>query len=393
MDDERGPFLSNPFVARASRWGLLAWSLIGLLILAWGLYRFVLYPIRIALPPLAVALIILYLLNPAVDLLGRRRVNRVLGTALAYVVILGAFALWLATIVPVISHQVSQFVGGVPALLSRAQRTIDGLGRRLGLTVNGKDLMAAFQPSSGEVFKFLGRITSFTSGFLQAVFTLVLGPLIGFYFLVDLPKIRRGAAALVPVRRREEWLGLAGRVGETLGGFFRGQLVVAFIVGHAAALGFWVIGMPDFAVFGALAGMLALVPLIGTAVAAVPTLIVAAAAGGRTGGLLHARGGWPLVLLAAAVLILVQQLDTRLLTPRLHAPSVRLHPITVLLSLLIGGTLLGLWGMILAVPAVAAGKLIVLHVWDTRAQWPPRSVTPTPLERGRSGRSAAGGSG
>ena len=78
------------------------------------------------------------------------------------------------------------------------------------------------------------------------------------------------------------------------------------------------------------------------------------------------------LLLDAVILALAQQLDLRVLSPRLLSKSVRLHPVTVLLSLLVGGTLQGLWGMLLAVPVAAALKVVLLHVWDTRSQWPPR---------------------
>ena len=96
--------------------------------------------------------------------------------------------------------------------------------------------------------------------------------------------------------------------------------------------GFWIIGLPYFALLGALTGLLALVPLIGTLLAAVPALLVAFAAPNQTGFGLPIRGGWPLALAAAAVLVLVQQLDQRLLSPRMHIEAVRLHPVTVVLS-------------------------------------------------------------
>ena len=67
MDKDRGPFFSNPFVARAARLGLLAWSLIGILILIYGVYRYILRPIQVVFPPLLVALIVIYLLNPLVS--------------------------------------------------------------------------------------------------------------------------------------------------------------------------------------------------------------------------------------------------------------------------------------------------------------------------------------
>lgn len=373
MDKDRGPFLSNPFVARAARWGVLAWSIIGLLILVAAAYRFVLYPIRVIFPPLVVALIVIYLLNPIVTRLERRGVGRVWGTLLLYVVLLSAFGVALAYLVAVIGHQVTQFVDRVPTLLTRAQAGLQDLFDRLGVRLDTKAIVAAFEPRKGTAFNFLGRLTSSASGVVRVALTIVLGPLLAFYLLVDLPKIRRGAEALVPAARREEAGQLADRVGDTLGGFFRGQLVVAFMVGLASMLGLYVVGAPYFAMLGALTGLLALVPLIGTLIAAIPVLFVAFTADPRSGQVLHIRGGWRLALACVIVLILAQQLDTRVLSPRLERRRERLHPVSVLLSLLVGGTLLGLWGMLLAVPVVSAAKVITLHVWDTRSQWPPRA--------------------
>jgi predicted PurR-regulated permease PerM len=206
---------------------------------------------------------------------------------------------------------------------------------------------------------------------VRAAFVLLLGPLIAFYLLMDLPKIRRSVRSLIPANRRVEATVLGRRVGQTFGGFFRGQLLVAFLVGLFSMLGFWAIGLPYFVVVGLLTALFTLVPLVGIVIAAIPALFVALTTSGHTGGLLHVRGGWPLALATIVVLILAQELDTRVLGPRLLDPSLRLHPITVLLSLLVGGSLLGLWGMLLAVPIVMVGKVIVLYVWDTRSQWPP----------------------
>ncbi|HYT29846.1 MAG TPA: hypothetical protein VEN82_03645, partial [Actinomycetota bacterium] len=90
MTADRGPFLSSPFVARAARWGLLAWSIIGVLILASLFFRYVVYPVRIVFPPLLVALIVVYLLNPAITALERRGIRRVWGALGIYVIFLAA---------------------------------------------------------------------------------------------------------------------------------------------------------------------------------------------------------------------------------------------------------------------------------------------------------------
>ena len=373
MDKDRGPFFSNPFVARAARWGLVAWSLIGILILLYAISRYVLRPIEIIFPPLVVALIVIYLLNPLVTRLQQRGVPRVWGTLLCYVVFLSLTGLALAYFVPVLTHQVRGFVSGIPALLQRAESGLVDFTNRLGVHIDPNAFFRSFEPGQGG-FNFLGRITSFTSGVVHVALVVVLGPLLAFYLLVDLPKIQRVSTALVPAPRREEVRGLAGTLADTLGGFFRGQLLVAFCVG-----GFYVVGLPYFVLIGALTALLALVPLIGLVIAAVPVLFVAFTTSGRTGGLLHISGGWRLALACSVILVVAQQLDLRVLSPRLLSRTVRLHPVTVLLSLLVGGTLQGLWGMLLAVPAAAALKVLLLHVWDTRAQWPPRRA-PSPAD-------------
>jgi predicted PurR-regulated permease PerM len=375
---DRGPFLSSPFVARAARWGLLAWSVIGVVLLVVGAFWYVLRPIRVIFPPIVVALIVVYLLAPPVAALERRGVKRVWGTLLVYVLFFAGLTLGLIFLIPVLSHQVAGFSKGIPGLLARSQRGIEHLASRLGIKVDVAGLIQAFQPGKGSASIFLSRLTSFTSGVVRAAVVLLLGPLIAFYLLVDLPKIRRGAVALLPTRRRAETVAMGERVAETLGGFFRGQLVVAVLVGLFSMFGFWLIGLPYFAVLGVLTALLALVPLIGTTIAAIPVLFVAMTTSGRTGGLFHLRGGWPLAVACVIVLVLAQELDTRILGPRLQERSARMHPVTVLLSLLVGGTLLGVWGMLLAVPIVAAAKVMLLHVWDTRAQWPPpRPAEPT----------------
>src|SRR6266700_7918568 len=110
MQTERGPFLSNPFVARAARWGLLAWSVIGLLILAWVVYRYILYPVRIVFAPLVVALVLIYLLNPLVTRMQRRGIPRLWGTLLCYVVFLSIVGVGLAYLIPAVTDQVKAFV-------------------------------------------------------------------------------------------------------------------------------------------------------------------------------------------------------------------------------------------------------------------------------------------
>ena len=366
------------FLSRVTRLGLASWSLIGILILTYILYRYVLYPIRIIFPPLVLAMIIVYLLNPVVSALQRRGVRRGWGALLSYVVFLAVVGTLLRYLVPLVAEQVTAFAGSVPDLLERAQASLEALSRRFRLDLDTQSFLRNLSPgeSGGE---FISRIFSFTSGVVHMVVVLLLGMVLGFYLLVDLPKIQRGTMAMVPAGRRGEVRSVGERMGQALGGFFRGQLLVALFVGLASSLVLWIVGLPYWGVVGMVAGLFNLIPLVGPFIGGIPALFIAFTTD-TSGGLLSLDPGWPLALGASGALLLVQQVDNHIISPNVVARTVKLHPVTVMLGLLVGGTLMGLWGMLLAVPVIAAIKILLLHTWDTRVQWPPPGEEEAPPE-------------
>ncbi len=174
------PILSSTLIARAARVAIVAWAIVGVAILAYLVGRFVLYPVRIIFPPLVLALVIVYLLNPVVSMLERRGLKRLWATLLTYLVFLTAVGFALAYLIPLVSHQVTAFAKGIPALLQRAEDQIADFARRLGLHVKAGDFVATFQRQGG-VGKFIGRISSLTGQVLHVALVLVLGPVLAFY--------------------------------------------------------------------------------------------------------------------------------------------------------------------------------------------------------------------
>lgn len=349
---------------------MVAWSAIGVLILGYLAYRYVLVPVRIAFGPVLVALVIVYLLNPVVSRLQARRVPRVWGTLITYVVFLTVVGVALRFLIPIVADQVSSFVSSVPDLLERAQQSLTDIARRLGLEVRSTDILASLSPG-GEAGSFISRIFSVTAGFLHGLVVFVLGAVLGFYLLVDLPKVQRTSMAMMPSGRHEEVRSVLEKMGRALGGYFRGQLLVATFVGVASMLGLFIVGLPYWALVGAVAGLFNLIPLIGPFIGAVPAVFIAFTTTDST-GLLHLEPGWPLAIGASAALLVVQQIDNHIISPNVMARTVKLHPVTVMLGLLIGGTLAGLVGMLFTVPVIASAKIVLLHLWDSRMQWPPR---------------------
>ena len=389
MDEQRTGLLGSGRVSRIAKWGLVCWSLIGILILSYLVFRFALYPIRVVVVPLAVAMLIVYLLNPIVSALEGRGIPRVWGTLLTYVVFLTVVGVGLRFLVPMLATQVSQFASTMPRLLGKAQnelaQTLDGLGA----DVQTSDFFRALSPEGG-AGAFVSRIFSFTAGVLHSAVVFLLGLVLSFYLVVDLPKIQQGFMALVPPANHTELTSILDRMGRALGACFRGQLLVALFVGLASMLGLYVVGLPYWAVVGRVAGLFNLIPMIGPFIGAIPALFIAFTTG-ESGGLLGLDPGWPLAIGAGAALLIVQQVDNHIISPNIVARTVKLHPVTVMLGLLVGGTLLGLWGMLLAVPTIAAAKILVLHFWDTRVHWPPGGISGGPGDRQTDTRTRAAG--
>jgi predicted PurR-regulated permease PerM len=222
------------------------------------------------------------------------------------------------------------------------------------------------------VVDFVGRIRAVGEGNLHVLVTFLLAMVLSFYVLVDLPKIRQGVRNLIPPARRADALQLAEQVGAALGGFFRGQLLVAVFVGVASAtLLSWPVRLPFAIVVGLIAGIFNLVPLIGPFIGAVPAVFIGLLSG-------NPNKAWQ----AALALLIVQQIDNHIVSPNVMGRTVKLHPITVMLALLAGGTLAGIAGMLVVVPGVATVKILALYAWEKRrhviAPAEPAVATPSP---------------
>ncbi|MDQ3983402.1 MAG: AI-2E family transporter [Actinomycetota bacterium] len=367
-----------PAGERLRRAGTAAWSIIGVLILI-AIAVWLLHEIRVIFPPLVLALLIIYLLNPIVTRLQGRGVRRSIGAVLTYIVVLGGLTLAGFLLVPFISQQVSNFSESAPQLRQDLVDTINDFAAeiddRFGVEIDTEQISCLLGPEGtsvagdfstaecDEVTKEFrerlsqqaGRITEIGFSVLEGLLVFILAPLLALYILIDLPHLQRDALNLVPESHREEFADLGSKIGRAIGGFFRGQLFVALMVGVMSSLGFWLIGLRFWLVIGAIAGFTNLIPLVGPFIGGGLGLIVGTVTEGAALG-----------LGAALVALVVQQIDNHVISPNVMKRTVQLHPATVMLSLLAGATLAGFWGVLLGVPTVAVVKLLAAHFWTTR---------------------------
>jgi predicted PurR-regulated permease PerM len=347
------------------RAGNVAWATVGLAALL-ALAGYLAWVVRIIWPPLIFAGAIVFLLNPLVTLLERRGMNRLLGVALTYLALLSVSSLAVLAMAPVAVSQVDDLVDDWPEIQSSVERWINDRA------VQSESWFISL-PTVGEIEdevraggdqRTLGdrldQARDIGLRVFNVVLVLVLGPVLAFYLLVDLPRLRHVTLGLVPAGSRREALHVAHLLNRAIGGFFRGQLVVATIVGLLVSAALAVLDLPFWLLVGMIAGFSNIVPLIGPVVGAVPALLIA----------LTMRDV-ATALWVVGIMVAVQQLESQVISPVVMNRAVKLQPAAVLLALVAGGSLLGFAGLLLAVPTVAVLKILVGHVWHTHVLGEP----------------------
>jgi predicted PurR-regulated permease PerM len=343
------------------RLGVVAWSGLGAIAVLWvGILLG--SKIAIIFPPLVLGIAIIYLLNPVVSRLERRGMPRLVGSVLAYLLLVALFSVAAFFIVPVVVQQGQDLADRFPELLEDGQEEISRLADRLGLSVDvslptGQEVSDWFSdPANQDLIRSqLGTVADWTLNVFQAVLVALVAPVVAFYLLLDLPSVTERLESLVPSYWRDEVIHIVVQVSTAVGGFVRGQLVVAFIVGIMTSIGFWIIDLPFWLLIGMISGFFNIIPFVGPWVA------------GALGSLAGLTSGDPSkALWAALVALIVQQIDNNLVSPVVLRATVRLHPATVLLALFAGGAVGGLFGVLVAVPTVAVIKILSGHLWRTR---------------------------
>jgi predicted PurR-regulated permease PerM len=367
---------------RIQRIALLVWSVLGMLALVWLLIR-IAESVRIIWLPLAFAAGLVFLLNPLVNYFESRRIPRVVGAFLAFAFFVAVIVAGFSLLVPAIRDQAEAFASSLPETYDVVLTWVEGVGDRFNIEVDitqGAIADWLADPANQETIQqVVGNFGSLggrlVRGVAEGLAVLVLAPLLALYMLIDLRRTKALAVELTPPRHREEAVYVASAVTTALGSFVRGQLLVAFIVGVASSIGLWLLGIPFWLIIGILAGILNLIPFAGPVVGGALAAIVA---------LLDGSVGK--ALLAILIFTLIQQVDNHVITPLVQRARVQLSPMVIVLALIVGGSLAGLLGVLVAVPLTAAFRIVVGHLWRTRMlgqSWDEASqrmieVTPPP---------------
>lgn len=325
------------------------------------------YLLRGVWAPFALALVLTYLLAPAVDYLQGHGLRRATAILLLYLLVTLGTAVALVYLLPGFLDEVNRLGAQLPYYSRRARELLEGVRRDAARSALPEGVRRALlEHIDGTGSWISARLAALTDGVMHAVAgsaPLLLAPVIAFYLLNDLDRFRSAAAALLAGRRRR-WLELLRAVDRVVAGFIRGQLLVAGCVGLLVTLASALLGLRFPVLLGLFAALADLVPYFGPAIGAVPVLAMALLQSPAT------------AIQALLALVLIQWIEGTVLAPRVLGQSVGLHPLAVVAAVLVGGRHFGLPGLLLAVPVTGLVWTLITFFWPGLALQPPAPREP-----------------
>ncbi|MBI3648153.1 MAG: AI-2E family transporter [Actinobacteria bacterium] len=290
-------------------------------------------------------------LDPAVrrlQRLGMRRGYAVVAIFAGFVLFVVLFA-WV--VVPPLVHQVTQLANDIPTYAQRLEARGDWVGRYFrdhDVARTVKDFVAnlpqRIASSFGTILGVAGKVGS-------ALFNVVTVAILMIYFMLALPSMRKGSAVLFSPERRDRAERVMDQSIAKIGGYVAGNLVTSLICGVLALLAFSVLGVPFAIPLAMWAGIADLIPAVGSYLGAAPAVAVGFFQSPLTG------------VLVLSYFLVYQQFENYFLVPKVMQNAVNLSPAAVIISTLVGGSLFGFAGALLALPGAATIKVILYDVW------------------------------
>ncbi len=300
------------------------------------------------------SIIIAYLLNPLVNIIERKGTSRAISVLLVYLILIALILIVSFSIIPRLSSEFQNLAKVLPTQFNKIYDYFNEFYIKYSSQL--ENLPPEFDGVREVVSENLNKLQSILISSLKGltnsiitvfskVVSLVIIPILTFYFLKDKEYFKKKLYLLVPKRYRNNTLRLSREIDSVLSKFIRGQLIVATFVGIATTIGLLIIGVDFAIIIGMVAGIADIIPYFGPIIGILPALVFA---------LLESpiKAVWVIV-----VFVVIQQLEGNIVAPKIVGESVGLHPVIVMLALLIGGNFFGILGMLLAVPIAAIIKI------------------------------------
>lgn len=314
------------------------------------------YLIESVLIPVIISFVFYSLLEPATNYLIRRGANRSVAILLLLLFLVYVSLLALAYAIPALIDQASVLQAKLPQILAQAERMLgrylDRMSGQFGVDNDFSDVF----------LNLLSQATSFgqaalievSNGLISFMIIAILVPFLTYYLLRDFKQARNKLMNWLPNSSFEiGWL-IYNNVARQLSAYVRGVMIQSSIMAVICALGFALIGLDNAMLLGGITGILNLVPYIGPAVSMLLVSLVGATLTPFDPATIY---------LGIGVILLAQIIDNAVVIPQVIAGVANLHPVQVILGIIVFGNLFGMLGVILAIPAIAAGKIVYNNLY------------------------------
>lgn len=303
--------------------------------------------------------IIAYLFNPIINYLEKKKINRLAGVFLLYISILAVLLIFAFLVIPRSSTEIKRLINNMPSYIEKASILFDDLYNRYYYTLG--DLPPLLHGVQQVVMEnivgienmIMNGVKTFFGGVIKTfskLVSLILTPILTFYFLVDKKYFKGKIMGYIPSKYREESIVIFREIDDSLSKFVRGKIIMATYVGVATSILLLILGVDFALVIGLLTGIADIIPYIGPFLGFVPAVFIAYFMD-------PIKALWVTIFF-----VLIQWVENNIIAPKVIGDTTGMHPLVVLISIIIGGGIFGVLGMVLAVPVVAISIILSRYI-------------------------------
>ena len=299
----------------------------------------------------SIALILAYFFDPLYKFLINKKVPKVLAIIVVFGIIIALLILTIFFVIPSVINQLNVLYNEIPNFINNYQTLILSLKPQLSKFIDPADVETLLKENLSElqknVLSFSQTIIIYLSNIVSSItFGIVIIPLILFYLLRDMLIFKENLYTFVSKEKKKEFKEILEEIDRIISGFIRGRIIVCFIVGTLIGIGLYFLNLKFALIIGIVSGIFNFVPYLGPIVGVILALIFALG------------NPWWVLLMIIVLFVLVNQIEAIFLNPNILGKELGLHPLTVILSMLICGLLLGILGVLVAVPLAAILKVL-----------------------------------
>jgi len=322
----------------------------------WKIFNFLGELLKV-ISPIFIGFLIAWLLDPVVDKIEAKKVPRVLGCIIIYIILIALIVLFFYLVIPTFTTQIYDFISTLPDIFKNLAKNLDkfldGISYKFGLDTADieKEIFAYLTELSKDISTNLPTtLFNIGKGIVNGSISFVLGLMIGFYMLWDFDKIKKNLENFMPYKWRDGYRDLTDRLNNQLRKYIQGIFLVMVLVFITQSIGLTLAGLEAPLIFALFCAITDIIPYFGPYIGAIPAIIVGFTISPLTG------------ICVIISIIIVQLLENNFYQPLIMGKTMSLHPITIILGLLIFQHFFGIIGMVVATPVIACLKVIIKFI-------------------------------